>query len=286
MARLTEALLNGKMFHAGARNPMLDITYGGQLGWNPVLKEWTSNQAYVRHNIECILLEAPRLFTLLPNPEKWVSSLKAMVELHARTIEGMNASLTVTTDDHPVSGSNEVQQEVTNVTRERTVPTFTFIEKYGRPIQTLLQYWIEYGLMSAETKFALAGTLDNAPEDLLADWYSMTCLFYEPDPVHRKVSKAWVCTNMYPLGTGEIIGRRDLTSASEILTLNVEFSSIAQVGLGVDLFAQKILDSINMRRSNPHLAPSFIDNISSDVAAATNTGIKRNIEELGRNAVR
>lgn len=285
MARITEALLNGKMFHAGAKTAMLDITYGGQLGWAPNAKEWVSNQAYIRHNVECILLEAPRFFSLMPDPNKWYSALKALVELHPRTIEGLNSGLTVATDDHPIGGANEVQSEITNVTRERSIPVFTFVEKYGRPIQRLLQYWIEYGLMSPETKYSLIGTLDTAPEDMLADWFTMTCLFYEPDATHRKVEKSWVTANMFPTSTGEIIGRRDLTSPSEITTISVEFPGFSQSNLGTDLFAQKILDSINMRRSNPHLAPSFINEIHSDVAAANNTGIKRNIEELGRTAV-
>jgi hypothetical protein len=248
MARLTEALLAQKAFGANANQPMLDLSYGGQHGWAPNLKEWISNQAYVRRNLVPILLEAPKFFTLMPDPDKWVSTLKSLVELHARSIEGFNAGLTVDTDTHPVGGANEMQDEVINVTRQRTEPSFTFIEKYGRPIQTFIQHWIQYALMDPETKYALVGTLENKPDDMLADWFSMSCLFFEPDPTHRKVVQAWVTTNMYPKETGEVIGKRDLTSASEVLTLTIPFTGISQYGLGVNLFAQKILDTINQTR--------------------------------------
>lgn len=285
MARLTEAILGQKAFGGHANQPMLDLTYGGQHGWAPNLTEWVSNQAYVRRNLVCVLLEAPRFFTLMPDPAKWVSTLKSLLELHCRSIEGFNAALTVDTDEHPVGGAGEMQQEVINVTRARTEPSFTFVEKYGRPIQTFIQHWIQYALMDPETKYALVGTLENKPEDLLADWFSCSALFFEPDPTHRKVVQAWVTTNMFPKETGEIVGKRDLTSASEILNLTIPFTGISQYGLGVNLFAQKILDGININNANPYLRPSHLQSISSDVAAATE-GYKKNAEDLGSSAVK
>lgn len=285
MARLTEAILGQKAFGGNANQPMLDLTYGGQHGWAPNLTEWVSNQAYVRRNLVCVLLEAPRFFTLMPDPAKWVSTLKSLLELHCRSIEGFNAALTVDTDEHPVGGAGEMQQEVINVTRARTEPSFTFVEKYGRPIQTFIQHWIQYALMDPETKYALVGTLENKPEDLLADWFSCSALFFEPDPTHRKVVQAWVTTNMFPKETGEIVGKRDLTSASEILNLTIPFTGISQYGLGVNLFAQKILDGININNANPYTRKSFIETISSDVAAATE-GYKKNAEDVGINQVR
>ena len=285
MARLTEAILGQKAFGGHANQPMLDLTYGGQHGWAPNLTEWVSNQAYVRRNLVCVLLEAPRFFTLMPDPAKWVSTLKSLLELHCRSIEGFNAALTVDTDEHPVGGAGEMQQEVINVTRARTEPSFTFVEKYGRPIQTFIQHWIQYALMDPETKYALVGTLEKKPEDLLADWFSCSALFFEPDPTHRKVVQAWVTTNMFPKETGEIVGKRDLTSASEILNLTIPFTGISQYGLGVNLFAQKILDGININNANPYTRKSFIEAVSSDVAAAAE-GYKKNAEDVGINQVR
>jgi hypothetical protein len=285
MSRITNALLEGKAFSQNYNQPMLDITYGGQLGWSPNLTQWVSNQAYVRRNLICILLEAPKFFQLMPNPQKWVESLKSLLELHARTIEGFNAGLTVETDEHPVGGAGEMQQEVTNVKRARSEPNFNFVEKYGLPIQTFLQNWIMYGLMDPDTKYALIGTLaGEKPEDMLADWYSMSCLFFEPDPNHRKVIKAWVTTNMYPKSSGDIIGKRDLTTDLEMNTLSVDFTGISQYNIGTTIFAQKILDSINLTNANPNMRASFIQNISSDVKAAQE-GYANNISTLVGNQV-
>lgn len=285
MSRLSDAIVSGA-YTRDIDRPILDLKYGGQGGWSPNLTEWVSNQAYVSRPMFTILLEAPKMFSVMPDSEKWYSSLKALLELHPRTIEGMNAGIKVDTDDHPIGGSLEVQQEVVNVTRERSQPKFTFVEKYGRPIQTFLEYWIRYGLMDPETKFALLSTLGKADvKDMLADWYSATCLFIVPDPMHKRVDKAWVTTNMYPLGNGDITGKRDLTTSQEILTLDVEFSGISQYGLGVNQFAQTILDNINTLNADPFMKPSFITKISPDVDAANTNGYKSGLEKSAKDVV-
>jgi hypothetical protein len=284
MSRLTDALMTG----AYVRNidrPVLDLKYGGQQGWAPNLTELVSNQAYVTRPLICILLEVPKMFTIMPDSQKWIGSIKALFELHARSIDGFNAALKVDFDQHPVGGAGEEQEEVTNVTREKSSPKFTFIEKYGRPIQTLLEYWIMYGMMSPEAKYAMIGTMTGGKvTDLLSDWFTATCLFVEPDPLHKNVSKAWITTNMMPKGTGDITAKRDLTSAQEMLTLDVEFTGVSQYGIGVNLFAQNILKTINITHADPFMRPAFIDKISPDVAAIDG-GYKKQVETMGSSAV-
>lgn len=285
MARLTDALLEGQAFSAGHTQPMLDLTYGGMHGYAPDLTEWVSNAAYVRRNLVPILMEAPRFFRYMPNPEKYIQTLKALVELHPKTIEGLNAGLTVETATTPVGGGGEEQDEFTDVKRARTTPSFSYHEKYGMPIQTFLRDWITYGLMDPDSKVANVGTLPGMrPQDMLPDQYTMTCLFIEPDPTHRKVLKSWLVTNMFPKGTGDITGKRDLTSASELLELNIEFTGVAQYGLGPDLLAQRILDNININNANPYLRAAFLDGIDADVEAQAR-GYKEQTQYFSDSAV-
>lgn len=284
MSRLTEALITGS-YARDIDRPMLNLAHGGQQGWSPNLAEWVSNQAYVSRPLICILLEAPKVFTVMPEPAKWHASLKALFELHAKTIEGFNGGLKAEFDKHTVGGAGEEQHEIVNMTREVSVPKFTFVEKYGRPIQTLLNYWMRYGMMDPETKHALIGTMGNANvKDLLADWYSATCLFMVPDPLHKTVDKAWITTNMMPQSEGDVTAKRDLSSGQEVLTLDIEFTGMSQYGLGVTKFAQTILDQISTTNADPSMRASFIDGISADVQAATN-GYKYDLENVGRQSV-
>lgn len=286
MARIENALLGKSAFGANQSNPLLDLTHGGQFGWAPNLTEWVSNQGYVRRNLVCILLEAPKFFSLMPNPEKWVECLRSLLEIHAKAIDGYNAGLEAEFEEHAVGGAGEMQEELTDVKRARTTPKFSFTEKYGRPIQTFLQNWIQYGMMDPDTKYALIGTLaaSQVPSDMLADWFTASVLVFEPDPTHRKVVNSWITTNMMPKGTGEITGKRDLTTAMELVTLDIDFTGISQSGLGTNLVAQRILDTINLENANPYLRPGFIQNISADVDKDT-TGYKKGVNDLSSSAV-
>jgi len=291
MARLTDSILGtpdmGIAYGKFSPAPMLDLAYGGQHGWSPNLVEWVSNQAYVRQNLICLVLEVPRLFTLLPDSAKWVQAIKAMMELHVRSIEGFNAGLTVELDEHPVGGAGEFQQEVIDVKRARTEPVLGFVEKYGRPIQNLLETWIRYGLSDPNTKHPLAGIMTNTPPDMLADWYSMTAIFIEPDPLHARAVQAWLTTNMYPKGTGDITGKRNLTEASELNNLSIEFTGISQYGAGVTAFANQLLNETRTRmiHGDPFALPAFVQAPAADVAAASETGYQAQAATVASEAI-
>ena len=284
MARLNDSLLNGRAYNRGTTHPVLNSSYGGMHGWSPDLREWVNNAAYVQRNVIALLLEAPAFFQMLTDSNIWVSTLRAMVELHPRTIDGLNMGLTVDTQGTPVGGAGEEQDEFIDVKRQRSNPVFTYNDKYGRPFQRFLEYWITYGLMDPASKVANVGTLANYPTDMLPDRYSMTVLFIEPDPTHRRVMKSWLCTNMFPKGTGDITGRRDLTSSMALPDLSIEFTALSQVGAGVDLLGQKMMDYLNVTNANPNMRSAFIQDIAQDVLAVQQ-GYKSKIDDIAQDAL-
>ena len=98
MARVRNAILGNKAYARGTNSEVLNLKFGGQFGWSPNLTEWVSNQAHVARNLIPILLEAPKFFNLMPNPNVWVETLRALVELHCTSIEGFDAGLEVETE--------------------------------------------------------------------------------------------------------------------------------------------------------------------------------------------
>lgn len=290
MARLSDTILQGAYADQdGALT--INLERGGQFGYNPKLgiidadgrvkAEWIANKAYLKRNVIPILVEAPRFFSLMPNPERWVRSLKSLVETHVRNIDGLNATLTVETADHPIGGGGEMMREVADVKREQTNVTMTFTEKEGRSISRLLQKWIQYGIKDPETKYSLLATLGDLASDvdMLPDWYTMTMLFIEPDAMHRKVLHAWLVGNMFPTTSGEITGRFDKTAADELVELSVEMGGFSQYNLGVTQFAQSILDKIKLVNANPYLKPAFVDQVDPEVDASE-VGYKQDIDNL------
>jgi hypothetical protein len=284
MSRLADAILSGA--YAGS-SPTLDLQKGGQDGFAPNLTEWVSHQAYVSRNVVCLLIEAPKGFQYLPNPQFWVGALKAMVETHAKSITGFNAGLKADFAENAVSGGGEMHEDLTNITRDRTNLTMNFVDKYGRPIQNFLYEWMTNLGMDPDSKVANIATLaGNKPTDLLADISTATMLFFEPDPTHSTIQKAWLGTNMFPKGTGDIVAKRDLTAAGDISELAIEFTGIYQSTLGVRAFAQNLLSKINFVNANPYLRPAFVQAVEADVNAPGLRGYQSQAEELGATSIR
>lgn len=283
--RFADMLLSGQAYSAAIQAPMLNLQYGGQNGYSTNLTEWINNQSYVRRNLICMLIEAPSGFQSLNNSEYWVGTLRSLVELHATAIDGLNQTLTVDFSQTPVGGAGEQHEDFINVVRERSNVSFRWPEKYGMPIARFLSSWIRLLMMDPETKVAEIATITGAaPTDMLADRYTATMLFVEPDPTHTKVVKAWLITNMMPRSSGQITGHRDLTQAMETVTHDVEFTGIAQVGAGVDAFAQEMLSGINLSGANPYQRPAFIQQVSADVLR-TSRSYKEGVESLGSQAI-
>lgn len=284
MARVTDAILGAKAWSQGNENPQLDPFYGGQFGWATNPAEWISAQAYVPRNLIPIVLEAPKFFQNMPDPEKWVTAFKVLFEKHARTIEGLKAGLTVDVAEHAFGGGGEFFQEFTDVKRERSTLSIGLVDKYGNVFQNFLERWIMYGMMHPETKVPLTATMENGPTDNLADWYSGTIAFIEPDPTGKRAIRTWISSNVFPQGTGPIEGKMDKTSALSIKELSLEFTSLTFINEGTRVFGQELLDGINKSWASPQLRNSFINEISPDVAAVAK-GFKESVESIAQERV-
>lgn len=266
-------------------SPMVNLAIGGQNAYQSDLRYFHANTDYVRRNLIVKVLQAPRGFQFLDNPDAYYRALKGIVEMHAQTWDGFNRTLTVNSVEGAVSGASEVQHTPSNVTRQRSDPTMTIREKYGRPVQRFFESWITELIMDPDSKVPGIATRANRPSDLLPDIYSMTICAFEPDPSFTKVNSAWIITNMYPTTAGDFTGRRDKTADGEELMLSIPFTGIQQVGVAVDRFCQALLDAMPKTGTNPNLKPAFINAVEPDVLRH-NVGITEQITEFNRTFIR
>ncbi len=286
MARLSGTILGKKAFASQSEAPVVDVRLGAQMGPSTDFTSYISNTPYVRRNLIAILVEAPKGFQDLENPDIYIGTLKTLVELQAQSITGLNSQIDLQFEEVPVGGAGEMQETPSNSTRVRSTPTFTWVEKYGKPISKFLRTWITQLIMDPQTKYpAILAKKGRALTDILPDYNSMTVLFIEPDPTGTRVLEAWLCTNMQPKTTGEITGSRDLTQPGEKRELSIEFTAITQVGEGVNLFAQRQLDAMNLNGMNPNQHKAFVNAVEADVNAATQ-GYGQKLEELAATRVR
>lgn len=265
MAKITNFAISNGTGYASVNSPAINLEFGGQHGYwarlgykdtsGKTYEEWISNTSYVKRPIIPILLDYPKFFDLMPQPDVWKKSFKSLMELHPISIEGLNSGLNVETDERAVGKAGEMQEEVTNVTRNRSTPTFNFIEKAGKSISNLINTYIRYALMDPDTKAALIGTYINDINDIggiyTAELYSFSMLFIEPDPTNKVALEAWLCTNMFPKTAPEITGGRSENGAGQLQDISVEFSAITMSTASVKKMAQDVLKGLTILTKIP-----------------------------------
>lgn len=253
-------------YATGVTRRMADLRYGGQMGYSPDFTTWVNFHPYVSRNLIPILIEPPLGMRALPNHEVWIAALKSMVETMPMSIQGLNARLDVQTATTPFGGAGQEFEVYTNVRETKPSISMTWKERVGIPVYRFFSAWIRYLMMDPNTKFATINTIAGSElSDLMADQFSMTMLFIEPDELHRYVNQSWLVTNMFPKSTGDNSAKMDRANDGETRDTTIEFSGIAQYGAGVDNFAQTVLDKISIIGADPHGRQAFKTQISDYV---------------------
>lgn len=286
MTRPTDLLLGPKAYGRGRAAPMMNLKNGGQFGYTPDYSTLVSSQPYVRGHVIAKLLSAPRGFDLLPEPDYWKETLKALIELHPESWEGLNSTLTVEHASAGFGGAGEEIEEESDFKRERSNPSAKYTEKRGKSIQTFWEGYIQMLMGTPETKYPLVMTLPRGREyDGMIDSKSFTTLYFEPDRTGTRVVDAWLCAGMRPKGAGTREGSRDLRSGMQLNEFNVEFTSITQVGYGVLNLAQQIMDQMNMTGASPLARPAYLDKVQPNVSTLTGTGYTEQLAQVARTSV-
>jgi len=248
----------------------INLGQAGTLQFAPDLANVASNTPHIPRNLLAFLIEAPRFFQYSSNPELMVRALKALIENHTRTIDGLNQSLTVDTGDALFGGSGERIQVPTNITRATSSPSHGLWELQGRAVAKFLKWWITFGIGDENTKTPLViADGQVAAADYDATFYGATVLYVEPDPTMTEVVSAYLCTNMYPTSV-PWENRKDVSQLGQNIDMNIEFTALTDVSIGTMLYARKFIQSLNLGGMNPNENELWLEGVSADVKAADN----------------
>ena len=285
--RLPNALMSKDVAYGDRNEPTLRLDLGGTFGYAPDIEEWVSNQAYIKRNLIIILLEVPKFMSIMNNSKEWYAGLRALIELHPKSVNGFNAGLEVSVHEQAVGGGGEMQQAYTDVKRARTVPVFSWVDKDGNTIQRFLEYWIRFGLMDPDSKIPMATTLSGyTDKDWLADWYAMTIMAIEPNATMESVIRSWITTNMWPMSTGDITGKRDMSSEHEAVEIDITFTGISDTSLGTNICAQALLDTISTKNANNWLRKCFVSEPDHMVKTSDGkVGFKQGVTEITEESI-
>lgn len=283
--RFQNPFIGNRLYGRGAAENTVDLSQAGTYQFAPNLANLAANTPYIRRNIVPFLIEAPRFFRYADNSDMLVKCLKAFVETHTRTIDGLNQQLSVDYAEAPVGGSGERIQTATNVTRAVSNPTHGCWELQGRAISKFIKWWIQYGIGDENTKVPLIVSNGRVSADMYDQTFmGATILYVEPDPTFTDVVSAWLCTNVQPTATPPWEGSKDASQLGQNLDINVEFTAISDVSVGVELYARELIQQLNLAGMNPNERPLWMEGVSADVLKANN-GIDDQLREAASNRI-
>jgi hypothetical protein len=254
---------------SAGRTRALNGAVGGQQGAMSDPRNWMSSATYVKQKLIPVLIEAPGHMTYMDNGADRIKILKALVELMATSITGLTSTLEVEYGEHRVSNAGEFHETMTNVNRARSVPSFVWPEKEGMAVYNFFNDWIVELLADPETMHP--GLVNKTAyqeagyPEFLPDAISMTVLFIEPSRDLKRITNAWLCTNMMPKSSGTNEGSRVIGEANETVEQTIEFTATTQIGKEVIRLAQTYLDELNKTGFQPAALPAAYEEISADV---------------------
>lgn len=280
-----DVFASGSDYARGQGQGMIDISQAGTKQFAPDLSNIAGNSPYVRRNLIPFLVEAPPFFQYLDDPQKAVASLKAIIETHTRTIDGLTQTLSPEYAQVPYGGSGESISAATNVTRAPSNPSHGMFELQGRSITKFIEFWIRWGIADENTKVPLIvsnGNVGAANYD--ATFAGCTILYVEPDPTMTEVVDSYLCTNMQPSDAIPHESSKDASQIGQNLDLSITFTATTDVGIGQKLFAREMLQRLNRGGMNPNDTKAWLDRIDASVSDSGN-GLANQLEQGARDRI-
>lgn len=249
---------NGKIGPwSGALTPMMRTDIDGQWGITPSMRTLNAMNPYVPQNVQCFVLELPRLFGWLEGGREMALALKAVMETGSEKIEGLNQTLKAEYEEAAL-GPVEKFHTFVRTTRERSEPQHTYLEKAGLAVGRIIHTWITMGmadpitgrpgiisLRNAGSKFGISAGQAHQAYTLTPENIAMTCLYIEADPTGCFPVLAYLCANMMPDTPGEWTSSSDRQSSHGLRQNTLTFTCTQEISIGVDNLAAQVLSIAN-----------------------------------------
>lgn len=263
----------------------VNILTGGNFGYAPKIPRFIDNAAYVQQQLVCNVISTPRFIDYIPGAGDMHGLIRSLMEDHTREITGFTEVQTNNFIESSIGAGGKQQHDFAGATRTFPEPNHLIPEKYGFMVNGIFDFWSRWGLGDSDTQIPLVSTVDNPPPDLLPDMRSMTCLYYEPDPVFQNPVKAWLVVNMMPRSTGTNEARRNKDDTPGETTHSIAFTGTPISNYEVMQLAKKMM--ANIRGANPYFEqlPSVFKSVDANIAAFTGSGFNNRMQQIAKTQV-
>ena len=269
MSTFNQALLASVAGNIGAASytKIANIQEGGQLGAGPRILQLDAATPLIFNPAIIVLLSAP---TMWSNNAVAKKTLKALFELHAKSVSGIGFGYTLNFAESLVGHDGQNMSMPTNSQRTAVNPSFTWVEGPGQIVWNLHYKWIT-DIQHPDTQVSrLSATLNaNTIPAWLLSTVSASFMAIQPDPtgLPDRIIDAAVYTGVIPTETGDNGMKRDINSA-EAPERTISYRAIVQHNDNTRELGRIVMQSLNAHK------PDF-------QRATTYSGIESSISDLG-----
>lgn len=274
----------------GGAEAVARLDVDGQNGFSTDFRYLNANTPYVKQRTLCFVLEVPAFFKYIGNNGREITrAFKSIMENKTEKISGLDSSIKAEYTQVNI-GPTEVFDAFTRSTREKSEPTHTLTDLYGRAISTFFETWIVMGLGDPITNIPGVVTSRKYLEEirgrnavngqhiytLMPENVAATCIYIEPDPTMTFAVNAWLCTNMMPDNAGDRQGEMDRTSAPDKQEITIKFTCVQEVNSGVKVLANNVLQALEIRGMNSVDRRAYIGDDYWKITTAKGNGVEVN----------
>lgn len=174
---------------------MLNAAGGGTNGFAPNNYGYVQEEPYVSERPYCAVLSTPEAFSSIPGGDALHGVLRNVMESRTRSWSGVSSRTTTEFVEVTWQGGQTLSVPA-GASRQYGSISHELIDLRGEQISRTIDIWQEYILMDPTIRHPKIITLGSYSGDLLLDERSMSCVYFEPDPLFRDVRRACVVLAM------------------------------------------------------------------------------------------
>lgn len=253
-----------------------NVLSGGQLGLGPRLANIDAATPLVFPPTVAVVTHIPTMMKRVPYmPEL----LKAIIEQHAKTIDGVDFGYTLEEVDGYILNDGQTVKAPSVAKRTEIAPSITFPEYIGNPIWNMFKTWITM-MVQPDTGYSklssMLATDDIDPMVFSAFSMDIILIQFDITMLPKNIIDAAFVTTMYPKVTGNLGLKREI-GVSQTPERNIEFSGIVQHNTNTFRAGQIIAEMLGLHRANFDVSIPVATQVESEIE---DFGLYNEIEEV------
>lgn len=256
----------GAAFGGPGFGPSFNIQQGGQLGFHNRSVSMDGATPLPLHCAHVFVLQMPRFWDRFPATQR---AYKAMIELNATTIDGIDMNYTMDFGDVEIGHDGQMASMPLLTKRAAVNPSVALNEVGGNIFWNLNYTWLKHISHPDTTASLLASLYGDNLEQWVWSTFSATWLVVQPDPtgLYNRIVDAHVITNIIPDATGPFGIKRQI-GAAEVAKRTVNYKGVWTHNEHTRELGRLVMKAINAHRPNLDYALTW-------------DGVKANISDKG-----